>query len=75
MPILTVTTVMLLFRNAMTLIARQKAEYNQNKIMQIIENQSIGHTIIMFIKTGRIQRQFPRRSCKFIVTLLMGMKC
>ncbi|MFT5728415.1 MAG: hypothetical protein ACI8PB_002569 [Desulforhopalus sp.] len=41
MPILTVTTVMLLFRNAMTLIARQKAEYNQNKIMQIIENQSI----------------------------------
>ena len=63
MPILTVTTVMLLFRNAMTLIARQKAEYNQNKIMQIIENQSIGLTITKFIKTGRIQTQFPRRYC------------
>ncbi len=63
MPILTVTTVMLLIRKAKTLIARQKAEHNQNKIMQIIENQSIGLTVTKFIKTGRIQRQFPRRSC------------
>ena len=46
MPILTVTTVMLLIRNAKTLIARQKAEHNQNKIMQIIENQSIGLTVM-----------------------------
>ncbi len=62
MPILTVFTVMLLIRKAKTLIARQKAEHNQNKIMQIIENQSIGLTVTKFIKTGRIQRQFPRRS-------------
>ena len=66
---------MLLNPKANTLIARQKAEYNQNKIMQIIENQSIGLTIIKFIKIYRIQKQLPRRSYSRIESLTMDMKC
>ncbi|MFT5698148.1 MAG: hypothetical protein ACI8ZB_001002 [Desulforhopalus sp.] len=72
---LTDTTVMLLTRNANTLIARQKAEYNQNKLMQIIENQSIGLSIVQFIKTGKIHSQFPRWSYLTLVTFTMDIKC